>query len=84
MGLKTENKCYVHNLLFADNEVIIIRVQDANYMGRKLEEYEKWGLKINYGKMEYLGTDHSEGLQINANTIPIIKEVKCKKGLVKQ
>jgi hypothetical protein len=39
-------------------------VQDANYIRRKLEEeYEKWGLKINYGKTEYLGTDHSEELQ---------------------
>jgi hypothetical protein len=37
-------------------------------------EYEKWRLKINYGKTEYLGTDHSEELQINGNTIPTLKE----------
>jgi hypothetical protein len=37
----------VHNLLFADDQVVITRrVEDANYIGRKLEEeYEKWGLK---------------------------------------
>jgi hypothetical protein len=42
----------VHNLLFADDQVIITRgVGDATYTGRELEEeYEKWGLKINYGK----------------------------------
>jgi hypothetical protein len=51
MGLKIEVNCYVHNLLFADDQVVITRgVEDANYIGRKLEEeYEKWGLGINYG-----------------------------------
>jgi hypothetical protein len=50
MGLKIENNCYVHNLLFADNPAVITReVEDANYIGRKLEEEcEKWGLKVNY------------------------------------
>jgi hypothetical protein len=49
MGLQTGDNCYVHNLLFADDQVVITRgVEDANYIGRKLEEeYEKWGLKIN-------------------------------------
>jgi hypothetical protein len=28
------------------------------------EEYEKWGLKINFGKTEYLGTHHSEELDL--------------------
>jgi hypothetical protein len=37
------------------------------------EEYETWGLKINYRKMEYFGTDHSEELQISGNTIPTVK-----------
>jgi hypothetical protein len=61
----------VHNLLFADNQVVITRgAEDANYTRRKLEEYEKRGLKINYGKTEYLGTHDSEDLQINGNTIP--------------
>jgi hypothetical protein len=45
-------------------------------MGRQLEEYEKCGLKINHGKTEYLGTDHSEELQINGNTIPTVKRFK--------
>jgi hypothetical protein len=51
----------VHNLLFADAQVVMTRrVKDANYEGRKSEqEFEKWGLKINYGEMEYLATEHS-------------------------
>jgi hypothetical protein len=32
------------------------------------------GLKINYGKMEHLGTDHSDELKINGNTVPTVKE----------
>jgi hypothetical protein len=40
------------------------------------EEYEKWGLKINYGKTEYLGTDHTEDLQVNGNIIPTVKHFK--------
>jgi hypothetical protein len=41
---------------------------------RKLEEEcEKWGLKINYGKTEYLVTHHLEELQIDGNTIPAVK-----------
>jgi hypothetical protein len=70
MGLKIEGNCYVHNLLFADDQVVITGgAEDANYIGRKLEEeYEKWGLRINYGKTEYLGTDHSEELQTSGTT----------------
>jgi hypothetical protein len=40
------------------------------------EEYEKWGLKINNGKTEYLGTDHTEDLQVNGYIIPIVKQFK--------
>jgi hypothetical protein len=66
MGLQIGDNCYAHNLLFTDDHVVITRgVEDANYIGRKLEEYEKWGLKINYGKTVYLGTDHTENLQVN-------------------
>jgi hypothetical protein len=85
MGLRIEDNCYVHNLLFADDQAVITRgVEDANYIGRKLEEYEKWGLKINYGKTEYLGTDHSEELQINGNTIPTVKQFKCLGSIVQE
>jgi hypothetical protein len=42
MGLIIEDNCCVHNLLFADDEFVITRgVEDANYIGRKLEEYKK-------------------------------------------
>jgi hypothetical protein len=55
MGLQIGDSCFVHNLLFADDHMVITRgVEVANYIGRKLEEeYEKWGLKINYGKTEF-------------------------------
>jgi hypothetical protein len=68
----------VHNLLSADDQVVITRgAEDANYIGRKLEEeYEKWGLKINYGKTECLGTDHTEDLQFHGNIIPTVKQFK--------
>jgi hypothetical protein len=48
MGLKPEDSCCVHNLLFAHGQVVISRgAEDANYLGRNLEEeYEKWGLKL--------------------------------------
>jgi phage gp16-like protein len=32
--------------------------------------------KLNYGKTEYLGTDHSEEFQTNGNTIPTVKRFK--------
>jgi hypothetical protein len=38
MGLKTEDNCYVHDLLFIYIQVVITRGDDANYIGRKLEE----------------------------------------------
>jgi hypothetical protein len=36
------------------------------------EEKEEWEFKINYRGTEYLGTVHSEELQINRNTIPTV------------
>jgi hypothetical protein len=48
------------------------------------EVYEKWGLKINYGKMEYLSTDNSEELKINGNKIPTVKHLKCLGSIVQQ
>jgi hypothetical protein len=79
MGLRTEDNSYVHNLLFAYNQVVITRrVGDVKYTRRKLEEeYEKWVFKRYYGENEYSGTDHSEELQINENTIGTVKQFKC-------
>jgi hypothetical protein len=51
-------------------QVVVTRTEDANYIRRKFEEYEKWGLKINEGITESVGKDHSEELQRNRNTIP--------------
>jgi hypothetical protein len=39
MGLKIEDKFYVHNLLFVDDQDAIIRgVGDASYTGRELKK----------------------------------------------
>jgi hypothetical protein len=39
MRLKIENNGCVHNLLFANDQAVITRVvEDANCIGRKLEE----------------------------------------------
>jgi hypothetical protein len=78
MGLKIKDNFYMHNLLFADDQVVIIRgVEDANNVQRRLEEEdEKWRLKIKCGKTEYLGTDHSGKLKINGNKIPVVKQLK--------
>jgi hypothetical protein len=56
MGLKIGKDCYIHNLLFTDDQMVITQeVEDANCVGRKIEEeYEKWGLKTNHGKTVYL------------------------------
>jgi hypothetical protein len=37
MGWKIEDKCYVHNLLFVDEQAVITRrEEDANYCGENL------------------------------------------------
>jgi hypothetical protein len=39
MGLKIEDNSSVHNLLLAANQAVITRgVEDANYLGIKLED----------------------------------------------
>jgi hypothetical protein len=39
MGFRIEDNCHVHNLLFADDQVVIARgVENTNYIRRKLEE----------------------------------------------
>jgi hypothetical protein len=69
-----------------DDEVVVNRgAVDANYIWRILEqEYETWGLKINYRKMEYSGTDHSEELQISGSTIPTVKHFKYFESIVQE
>jgi hypothetical protein len=48
------------------------------------EEYEKRGFKISDGKAEYLGTDHSEELQINGNTLPTVKQFKYLGSIIQE
>jgi hypothetical protein len=53
MGLPINQDYYLYNLLFEDDQVIIAQdTEDAEYMLRKLDvEYNKWGLQINFGKL---------------------------------
>lgn len=70
MGTEIPDERYLHHLLFADDQVILTQDgEDTNYICNKLvEEYRKWGLKINYNKTEYLTNDNDElyieGMQI--------------------
>jgi hypothetical protein len=41
-------------------------------------------LKLNYGKMEYLGTDHSEELKINGNLTLTVKQFKYLGSIVQE
>jgi hypothetical protein len=86
MRLKIKDNCHVHNILFVDDQVVITRgVEDHNYIGINLEDkYEKWGLKINYAKTEYLGTVHSEELQINGKAIRTVKQFKYLGSVVQE
>lgn len=62
MGLEVSEEIYLNHLLFADDQVIITQDgEDANYVCRQLSmEYQRWGLKINYDKTEYLTNDLDE------------------------
>ena len=44
---------FLYNLLFVDDQVLITQgIEDVAYMTRKLAEaYKKWGLKINFKKL---------------------------------
>lgn len=55
MGIPTENST-IYTLLFADDQLVIAQdYEDIEYMTRKLiEEYNKWGLKINLEKTLYM------------------------------
>ena len=58
MGIKfsRDRNQSLYSLLFADDQVVIANDEyDMNFMVRKLtDDYEKWGLKINTNKTEYL------------------------------
>jgi hypothetical protein len=55
MGINI-NEGYVYTLLFADDQIITGEDEDdMNYMMRKLtEEYNNWGLEINFDKTQYM------------------------------
>jgi hypothetical protein len=50
--------------------------EDINSMVENIEEYEKWVLKINYGKTEYLSTNPSNELEIDRNKVKTSKNLE--------
>ena len=52
---------YSYNLLLSDYQVeITYGIEEANYMGRRLEgECSKWGLTFNEDKVENMNIGHS-------------------------
>jgi hypothetical protein len=56
IGININGGYVYYTLLFADNQVIIGEDEDdINYMMRKLtEEYNNWGLEINFDKTQYM------------------------------
>jgi len=55
MGVPLENTT-IYTLQFADDQVVLAGdKEDLEYMTRKLEEnYEKWGLDMNFNRTKYL------------------------------
>lgn len=42
-------------LLFADDQVIFAENKEGmSYMIQELQEYDKWGLRINFKRVEYI------------------------------
>ena len=78
MGIETEDEI-LFTLLFADDQIVVAAdEEDLSYMVRKLEEeYATWGLKINYGKTEYLVIGGlQEDLQLEGESIRCVEQCK--------
>jgi hypothetical protein len=57
--------------------IIAQNTEDAEYMLRKLvEEYNKWGLQINFGKTEYLTLDRGAGIMTETGQIKAVNKLK--------
>jgi hypothetical protein len=75
MGLKIAKNCYIHNLLFTNNQVVFTQgAENAYYMGRKVEE--EYETKINCGKMKYLSTNPTDEVETSGNKIKTIRNFK--------
>ena len=50
----------VYSLQFADDQLLLAQdFKDTEYMTRKLiQQYQKWGLKVNMNKTKYLSLIH--------------------------
>lgn len=78
MGIPIRDKT-LHSLMFADDQLIVAQdEEDMIYMLRKLkEEYDKWGLLINFKKTEYMCVGRlAQNLHIGHETIKACTEYK--------
>ena len=73
MDLKLNSNKYIHHLLFAVGQVILVEdAGDATYMFHQLMDfYTEWSLKINTKEIEHLTIslrvdDVLEGIKINS------------------
>lgn len=80
MGI-TLNNTSLYTLCFADDQIVLAQdYEDLQYMTRKLiEEYTKWGLRVNIAKTEYMcigGTQQDLVLEEIQEIIKSCKEYK--------
>lgn len=62
------DEAYLYTLHFADDQVVIAQDRDdLEYMSRKLiEDYDKWGLSVNFSKTNYMCVDGlTEDIMLN-------------------
>lgn len=93
MGIKIGDKNTLHSLLYADDQIVFAQdEEDMEYMLRKLkEEFQSWGLKINFKKTEYMCVgDQAQNLRIEddeikaCNTFKYLGTMVCSTGTCKQ
>lgn len=78
MGIQVGDTC-LYNLLFADDQILIANDEyDVSFMVRKLlEEYSKWGLKVNLNKTEYLCVgENGNDIELGNETIKACEEYR--------
>ncbi|KAF2886445.1 hypothetical protein ILUMI_19728, partial [Ignelater luminosus] len=85
MTIMTDDSCLI-TLLFVDDQVLIANDKNnADYMFRKVStEYEKWGLKINMDKTEYLRIGDQEDPKLEIRHIKETKEFKYLGSIISQ
>lgn len=80
MGIPLDEDTTLYTLQFADDQIIMAQeIEDIEYMTRKaIEEYDKWGLKINVNKSAYLSIGYEQDALTleTGETIPACEEYK--------